>query len=157
MIGPALIAGAAGLGYMVRDHLRTPFDALFDATGKKYHLDANLLRAIGRKESSFRATATNRNTNGTTDYGVMQINSTNFAKLGLTATSALKAPDNIDAAARLLVAITKELGERASYRTIISAYNVGSPRVLASGIVNEGYVAEVTYHHKLYSLGRMFA
>lgn len=158
MIGPILLGGAAALGYTVRDHLRTPYDPLFELSGRKWGVDSNLLRAIARRESGFKADAVSPlNTNGSRDYGIMQISSTNFAALNLTADTAKIPSTNIDAGARLLASMRKELGEHYTYRGLVSAYNVGTPRVIAHGITNEPYVSAVTYHHKLYQLGRVFA
>lgn len=47
----------------------------FEQASQRYNIDVNLLLAIGRVESEFSMDATNHNTNGTTDYGVMMINS----------------------------------------------------------------------------------
>lgn len=47
----------------------------FEKASQRYNVDVNLLLAIGKVESEFRMDATNHNTNGTTDYGVMMINS----------------------------------------------------------------------------------
>lgn len=47
----------------------------FEQASDRYGIDVNLLLAIGTVESEFNMEATNRNTNGTTDYGVMMINS----------------------------------------------------------------------------------
>jgi soluble lytic murein transglycosylase-like protein len=153
-----LLLGAGAVAWVVKDHLATPFDHLFDAAGKTWGVDPNLLRAFGRKESKFRAQAISpKNDNGTRDYGIMQINSTNFAKLGVTESNVLDPAVNINAAGKLLAGMKTELGDRYTYHAIVSAYNVGTPTVKARGIVNEPYVAEVTYHHQLYALGRMFA
>lgn len=47
-----------------------------------YHgVNAEVLRAILKVESSFRADVVSRNTNGTIDVGIAQINSLHFAKL----------------------------------------------------------------------------
>lgn len=47
----------------------------FDAAARYQHIDATILRAIAWQESGGNVTAMHRNTNGTIDYGVMQINS----------------------------------------------------------------------------------
>lgn len=157
-VGVMLLLGAGALAWVVKDHLSTPFDAFFDASGKRWNVDPNLLRAFGRKESRFNANAISaRNANGSQDYGVMQVSSTNFAALGLTSSTALDPAKNIDAAGKLLASMKAELGSKYSYHAIVSAYNVGTPTVKARGIINESYVAEVTYHHQLYSIGRLFA
>lgn len=156
-MGPLFLAAAAALAWLVREHLTTPYDALFEAAGKRWDVDPDLLRAFGRKESGFKASAVSPvNANNTRDYGVMQINTKNLPALGLNETTALDPARNIDAAGKLLSSMRAELGDRGHYRELISAYNVGTPTVLRSGIVNEGYVLAVETHHKLYQLGRMF-
>src|SRR3990172_12166224 len=96
----ALFVGAIATAYAVRDHLNTPYDADFEAAAFRYKVPSNVLRALARTESNFRADAINRNSNGTEDVGLMQINSTNFAYLGLTKDKALVARLNINAGAR---------------------------------------------------------
>lgn len=48
----------------------------FDTAAQRYRVPAALLRAIALQESSGRAHAVNRNSNGSFDIGLMQINST---------------------------------------------------------------------------------
>ncbi|WP_448588080.1 lytic transglycosylase domain-containing protein [Thermocrinis sp.] len=50
------------------------YHCFFDA-GKRYGVDPYLLVAIASVESGFNPRAINRNKNGSTDYGIMQINS----------------------------------------------------------------------------------
>lgn len=47
----------------------------FEKASQRYQVDVKLLLAIAAVESQFDMTATNLNRNGTTDYGVMMINS----------------------------------------------------------------------------------
>lgn len=54
----------------------------FAQAGRMYQIDPLLLEAIGRHESRLNPGAVNnKNRNGTTDYGVMQINSIHIATL----------------------------------------------------------------------------
>lgn len=50
------------------------WEQCFIAAGTRYGVNPLLLRAIARQESSFRHDAIGKNTNGTRDLGVMQIN-----------------------------------------------------------------------------------
>jgi len=153
-----MLGGAIVLAAVVKTYMATPYDPIFDAAGAEHGISPNLLRAIARKESAFRASAVSpKNPNGSRDFGVMQISSPNFAKLGLTDASAMEPQANIRAGARLLAMMKRELGGQYTYHNIISAYNAGTPTVKARGIINPAYVGEVSTHHTLYELGRLFA
>ncbi|CBL43660.1 Transglycosylase SLT domain protein [gamma proteobacterium HdN1] len=56
-------------------------EACFRAAAERYSVPQPLLYAIARVESNFNQSAVNRNTNGSTDYGIMQINSRWFTQL----------------------------------------------------------------------------
>jgi soluble lytic murein transglycosylase-like protein len=82
----ALSALAAGLAQaaplapaQARPQARTGdasrFDRCFLAAGRRYGVPPLLLKAIARQESGLNPAALNRNTNGSTDIGLMQINS----------------------------------------------------------------------------------
>ena len=75
----------------------------------------DLLTRIVMHESHGKASATNQNTNGTTDYGLAQINSSNLAWLGETPDSILDPCHNVAAEARILRSF--------------SNYATGSPRL----------------------------
>lgn len=57
----------------------------FEEAGKAYGISPLLLRGIARVESGLDPDAVNRNTNGSTDLGLMQINSFWLKPLGTTA------------------------------------------------------------------------
>ena len=54
----------------------------FDEAGSLYGINPLILRAIAKVESNFNPAALHRNTNGTYDYGLMQINSSWAPVLG---------------------------------------------------------------------------
>ena len=53
----------------------------FDLAGRDYHIDADLLRAVSFRESSFRPNAVNKSNADGYAVGMMQIYSSNFAHL----------------------------------------------------------------------------
>lgn len=54
----------------------------FDEAGAEYGINPQILRAIAKVESNFNPRAVHRNTNGTFDFGLMQINSSWASTLG---------------------------------------------------------------------------
>jgi len=58
-----------------------PWNACFDAAARHYRLHPALLRAIARQESGMNPRAIGKNTNGTLDLGLMQINTSWLPKL----------------------------------------------------------------------------
>ncbi|MDK9702572.1 MAG: lytic transglycosylase domain-containing protein [Sulfuritalea sp.] len=69
-MGGALLLLA--LGTAARAH---PMTECMEGAGARYHINPVLLWSIAKVESSFSPLAENKNPNGTTDIGVMQINS----------------------------------------------------------------------------------
>jgi soluble lytic murein transglycosylase-like protein len=58
------------------------YDECFIEAGRQYNISPDLLKAIAKVESNFKADAINKNSNGSFDYGIMQINSSWYRKLG---------------------------------------------------------------------------
>ena len=54
----------------------------FEEAGTQYGINPQILRAIAKVESNFNPRAVNKNSNGTFDFGLMQINSSWAATLG---------------------------------------------------------------------------
>ena len=129
---------------------------------KVYALSPNMVLAIMRVESNFNDKAVSKpNSNGTTDYGLMQINSANLEWLGLTTATAMNADLNTKAGCRVLATASAYLRDHSKFSDVnlISAYNAGPGHVVSSGITNLGYVAKVSYwtllYNTLYPEGRL--
>lgn len=58
-----------------------PFEECFINASKKYNVPKEILISIASVESKFKQDAINRNSNGSYDLGIMQINSIWFSKL----------------------------------------------------------------------------
>jgi hypothetical protein len=58
------------------------FAFCFEEAGAEYGINPQILRAIAKVESNYNPAAVNMNTNGTYDFGLMQINSSWAATLG---------------------------------------------------------------------------
>lgn len=119
-----------GLGFvattvLVRLGLSAQYEALYAAAGAKWGVAPEKLHALALQESREDPSKISPpNTNGTRDYGLMQINSSNLARLGLTVTTAMDAATSADAAARLL-ASNKQAAPQLNIFDEFSVYNAG--------------------------------
>lgn len=104
--GRVLLYGAGGfivVTVATRFGLSTRWESVYAAAGKKWGVSPELLHAIALQESRENPTLVSPpNTNGTRDYGLMQINESNLARFGLTPVTVLDGPTCVDAAAHLL-------------------------------------------------------
>jgi len=143
--------GASAVALVARVTVPRAYLPLFQETGKAFGVDPALLRALAWRESNFDPNAVGvKNRNGTRDYGLMQINESNFAALGLTSSDWNDPGANLAAAAKLLVSIEKS---NKSVSDTVAVYNagpssvagrVGGPKLTASGdYVNQAYVFDV--------------
>lgn len=98
----------------------------FDLAGRDYHIDADLLRAVSFRESSFRPNAVNKSNADGYAVGMMQIYSSNFAHLsqfGITPDKLRQDPClNIYTGAYYLALAFKRWGY--TWRAV-GAYNAG--------------------------------
>ncbi|GMQ49665.1 hypothetical protein VB10N_46640 [Vibrio sp. 10N] len=99
----------------------------FDEAGKKFDINPLLLKAIAYTESRLDPNAINdSNTNGTTDYGLMQINSSWFARLadfGVSENSVINEPcTNVYVGAWILAQNMAQTGDG---WLAVGAYNAG--------------------------------
>ncbi len=101
------------------------FAFCFDEAAREYGLNADLLRGIACVESNSNPSALNHNRNGTTDLGIMQINSSWIKPLGLNENELLKNPCyNVKTAARIL---RKCMDKHGYTWEAIGCYNAFSP------------------------------
>lgn len=148
-----LLLGAAGLAQLAALAVPWPaeYRALFERWAPAGHplVTANLLHALAWQESHFNPRVISApNTNGTRDYGLMQINGANLARLGLTPDTAVTDPQaNIRAAVHLLLELEPHAGNVAD---LASMYNAGQDRTTGrarhradGGYVNADYVNAV--------------
>ena len=97
----------------------------FEEAGDAYGIAPVLLWSIAKEESSFNPSAINRNSNGTYDYGVMQINSSWHKTLGAKTWSRLSDPcANVQVGAWILAQCIQRHGNTWD---AIGCYNSGNP------------------------------
>lgn len=153
-----VFASAAAMAFLVNDYRATPYDNEFDSAAVRYGIDSNLLRAIGRRESFKWWGKPIPDGDQGKSFGVMQVQRATADKVGYAGQDLRVARVSIAAAAAYLVALRdRELKGKFSLDTWIAAYNAGSPAIIARGVFNLSYVAEVKQHYYLYSAGRAFA
>ncbi len=101
----------------------------FKEAADLYAIPENVLRAIAKQESNFRSDAINRNKDGSTDIGVMQINSSwlgDLAAYGIGEKELREPCTNIKVGAWILSKNTQALGWNWN---AIGAYNVGCKKL----------------------------
>lgn len=64
----------------------------FEEAGREYGVDPAVLWSIAKNESNFNPWAVNHNSNGSYDFGLMQINSSWYNRLGKTLWQSLSDP-----------------------------------------------------------------
>ncbi len=101
--------------------------ACFDAAGARYGVSPTLLAAIAWQESGMNPSASHRNANGTSDIGLMQINSSWLPKLARHGVSERDLRDpcvNILVGAWILASNLREMGVSIQG---LGAYNARDP------------------------------
>ncbi len=99
-----------------------PYKACFDSASLYTGVPEKLLIAIAKVESDFNPRAINYNKDGTTDYGIMQINTVNIQDLGLSYSRIYNPCYNIYAGAIVLRQCINQYGF--GWRAV-SCYNAG--------------------------------
>ncbi len=117
----------------------TGYDAIFEAASQKYNVPVNLLKAVGKVESSYRANATSR----CGAMGVMQLMPRTAAWLGVT--DAYDPEQNIMGGAKYLNMLLKKYD--GDVELTLAAYNAGPGTVRKYGNTvppfAQGYVNKV--------------
>ncbi len=98
-------------------------------TANQYGVPPNLALGVAAHESGFNPSATNLNTNGTTDWGVMQLNDTTVQTLGVS--NPLDPTQNINAGVSLLAKYLQQYNGDQSKALI--AYAAGPGAVPSGG------------------------
>lgn len=137
-----LVAALAFAGAVHADGL----SACFKAAGQRYGMAPALLRAIARVESGLDAAATNTNADGSTDIGLMQINSWWLPVLrpyGIGPQALLDPCLNIDVGAWILAGDIRRFGY--GWRAV-GAYHAGTGTGRATERRRERYAMDVYQH-----------
>jgi uncharacterized membrane protein (UPF0127 family) len=117
-----------------------------------YGVPPAIALGVASHESGFNPNATNVNTNGTTDYGVMQLNSTTVQTLGIS--NPLDPQTNINAGVQLLGQYLQQYGGNTSLA--LQAYASGPGTVAAGTPPNataSSFISYVTSYSPPSSLG----
>ena len=106
----------------------------FKEAGERYNVDPVVLYAIAKQESGFNPKAYHKNTNGTYDISLMQINSSWFdelARFGITETALVKNPClSVNVGAWVLAQNRRRYGnDNTGYWSAIGAYNAGNRKI----------------------------
>lgn len=96
----------------------------FQDAGEYYGISPQLLWSIAKTESNFNPSAINRNSNGSYDYGVMQINSIWAKKLGSTWNALSDPCTNVKIGAWILAQCIQDYGY--TWRAV-GCYNSRTP------------------------------
>ena len=126
-----------GLGAAASSYSTQQIQQMIVAAANAYGVPPSIALGIASHESGFNPNATNQNTNGTTDYGVMQLNSTTVQTLGVS--NPLDPQQNIDAGVGLLAQYLNTYGGNVT--DALQAYaagpgSVGSPSSSTSSFIN---------------------
>jgi hypothetical protein len=92
-----------GLGQTTAD-----IQAMIVAAADQYGVPENIALGVASHESGFNPNAINVNTNGTSDYGVMQLNTTTVQTLGVS--NPMDPQQNINAGVQLLANLLAQYG-----------------------------------------------
>lgn len=107
---------------------KLPFDKCFDSASTRFGVDKQMLVAIAKTESSLNPNAVGpKNVNGSTDIGMMQVNSwwlPTLAKHGITERDLMGACTNIYVGAWILA---QNINRHGATWKAVGAYNAVTP------------------------------
>lgn len=153
-----LVVGGAAVTQLAALSVPWSYRPLFEQYAPGGLADADFLHALAWEESGLQpAVVSKPNTNGTRDYGLMQINESNFGRLGLTPQTALDPATSVRAAAKLLAGVTARARNHADLASIYNAGQgrTGGAKLDTSGTyVNQFYVEQVLLRLWLLRLAR---
>lgn len=118
-----LMAKGNDITYRLKEKTYDEIENPFIKYGKKYNIAPELLWAIAKTESNFNPFSLNINKNGSTDFGLMQINSIHLVELekfGIKQEDLYNPNVSIDVGAYVLFRCIKKHGE--NYKAI-NCYN----------------------------------
>lgn len=125
------------------DNKQSTVDQCFQMASQKYKIDKSILVAIASVESNLNPRAINQNTNGSYDYGIMQINDQWLPKLasyGIGRHNIYEPCVNIHVGAYILASNFASNG--INWQSI-AMYNVGRPKSHALIERGRNYVKKV--------------
>lgn len=140
-LASACVGAAAYAGARPIHDEPVPHGHCFEEAAQRWSVNEQLLWAIARVESSFKAGAQHSNRDGTHDVGVMQVNSTHLPRLAAHRIDeeALRDPcTNIEVGASILAGFVRQYGP--TWRAV-GAYGAGS--VGAKEASREAYARRV--------------
>ncbi len=121
-----------------------PYRDCFENASQRYGVDVRLLTAIAKVESNLNMNAVNSNGNGSTDYGVMQINSSwedELSDLGIDWNEVVSsACMNIHVGAWILA---NNFSTQGVNWDSVGAYNAGRKKTQAATIRRTNYATKV--------------
>lgn len=123
LVSVALLISALGSGV----HASTP-ESCLKAAAQHHKVDYMLLRAIAQVESGLNPTAVGRNTNGTSDRGLMQINDWWLPKLANFGISKQSLMDPCVSAFVGAWILSHEISRHGSTWKAVGAYNSPTPK-----------------------------
>jgi len=132
-----------GIGQVPVPVTQAQVAAMIVQSANQYGVPVNVALGIASHESGFNPNATNNNTNGTTDYGVMQLNTSVLQTFGLTPAQAFDPQTNIDTSMKLMsMYLSKYNGD---VNTALWAYASGAGTVAAGGPPNSTATGFINY------------